>query len=277
MNSSRIVVSGATGGIGRALVLALASHPSSPAITIIARDPARVAALAADLATLGKPAPEAVLADLSTLAGARAAVAAVRAQTPCVDVLIHNAGIWPTRRELGPDGFEASWVTNHLAPFVLTRGLADLIPSGGRIIQVTAGLYPMGRLDLARTPRGDDFSRLRTYANTKLANVLATRRWAEHLRARAIDVHAIHPGVVRTSLGASRGPLGWLLAAAKLTWAKPATGALGPLRLATDPAVAGKTDVFWDRLKEAAWVAPATDLALTQRVWDHAANLVGDA
>ena len=278
--SRTIIVSGATRGIGRAIVEALLRQAPAARVVMLARDRERAEAVRAALqATTGRR-PELVLGDLGSLAGARALTASIADAYACIDVLVHNAGLWPTRRELSPEGIERAFVTNHLAPFVVTAGLRDRIPRGGRVVQVTAGLYPLGRLDardLERTARGDDFSRIRTYASTKLANLLATRGWAERLAPAGIDVNAVHPGVIRTHLGASRGPFGWLLAAAKLMWKSPAHGARGPVRLALDLSLSGTSDRFYNELDAEPWRAPATDSALALAVWAHAESRTGVA
>jgi NAD(P)-dependent dehydrogenase (short-subunit alcohol dehydrogenase family) len=267
------IVTGGTRGIGTAVVAALLRHSAAARVVMLARDPTRAAGVQAELARqCGRP-PEVVVGDLASLVGARAAAQALAAAAPRLDVLVHNAGIWPSRRRLGPEGYEEAFVTNHLAPFLLTRALSAGMPRGGRVVQVTAGLYPLGRFDPERTPMGADWSRLKTYAHTKLANLLATRRWAEELRPRGIDVNSVHPGVVRTHLGAAPDPIGWLVAASKLLWASPAKGARGPVRLATDPALAGVTGRYFDQLEEKPFLAPATDAALVEAAWRQAEEL----
>ena len=271
-----LLVTGATRGIGRAIVEALLREAPDARVVMVARDRERAERVCAELAASVGRRPALVVGDLGSLAGARALVDAIAEAR--IDVLVHNAGIWPTRRELGPEGYERAFVTNHLGPFVLTAGLVDRMPRGGRIVQVSAGLYPLGRLDardLERTARGHDFGRIRTYASTKLANLLATRGWAERLAAAGIDVNAVHPGVIRTDLGASRGPLGWLLAGAKLFWKTPAHGARGPVRLALDATLAGTRDQFFNELAPEPWRAPATDRALAEAVWAHAEAAIG--
>jgi len=276
-----VVVTGGTRGIGAAIVAAVVRAGGE--VVFVGRDRERGEALATRLGARARF----VRGDLGTLSGAAEVAAEITREVDAsgraraagapgaIDVLVHNAGIWPSARVVGPDGFEASFVTNHLAPFVLTSRLGDLIPRGGRIVQVSAGIAAVGRYDLDKTPRGLDFSRLRTYANTKLANLMATRRWAEVLGPRGIDVNAIHPGVVRTGLGASRGPLGWVLAVAKLAWSSPERGAEGPVRLAMAPELSGVTGRFFDRKKEVAFPAAADDPARIEAVFAQANAIVG--
>jgi NAD(P)-dependent dehydrogenase (short-subunit alcohol dehydrogenase family) len=210
-----------------------------------------------------------VVGDLAVRAATREAARVIRERYGAIDVLVHNAGIWPTRLERTGDGFERSFAINHLAPFILNAALADRLGRGSRVVLVTAGLAVKGKVDLDRTPVGGDFHRFRTYANTKLCNLLCTgelaRRWAD----RGITVNAVHPGVVRTKLGDMSGPLGLLLRLIKRRWLPPEVGALGPVRLATDPALDGVTGRYHDQLAEAPWPAAAADQALARALWER--------
>jgi NAD(P)-dependent dehydrogenase (short-subunit alcohol dehydrogenase family) len=73
------------------------------------------------------------------------------------------------------------------------------------VVQVSAGLYVKGRADLGRTPTGLDFHPVRTYADTKLCNLLLVPRFAERWRHAAVIINAVHPGVIRTGLGTAGG------------------------------------------------------------------------
>jgi NAD(P)-dependent dehydrogenase (short-subunit alcohol dehydrogenase family) len=271
--SKTYVVTGGTSGIGLALVEALLRLGPGAEVVVPARNPRRAEEVAAGLRSATGRAPEFVHADLSSIAGARDAAAKIGKKCPRIDVLVHNAGVWPTRLARGPEGFEESFITNHLAPFIITKALNPRIPAGGRIVQVTAGLYPIGKYDPEKTPKGLDFNKIRTYANTKLANLLVTRRWADVLSPGKIDVNSVHPGVIRTGLGASGGLIGRMMDVLKLALAGPDYGAKGPLRLATDPALSGVTGRYYNQLKETRFRAPATDDKLIAAAWKQAEEL----
>jgi NAD(P)-dependent dehydrogenase (short-subunit alcohol dehydrogenase family) len=268
------VVTGGGSGLGRAISEALAR--AGHRVVLLCRDPQRGERARAEIAAgTGNPAIELVLGDLAERAATRAAAGTLRERYGRIDVLVHNAGIWPTRLERTEEGLERSFAINHLAPFILNAALEDRLASGSRVVQVTAGLAVKGRVDLARTPSGADFDRFRTYANTKLCNLLCTgelaRRWAD----RGIAVDAVHPGVVRTKLGDISGPLGLLLRLIKRRWAPPEVGALGPVRLATDPALTGVTGRYYDQLAETPWPEPARDPALARALWERSVEYAG--
>jgi NAD(P)-dependent dehydrogenase (short-subunit alcohol dehydrogenase family) len=198
-----VILTGASRGIGRALALAL---PSRYRVHAVARDAAALDSLVA-----ARPGTRAYVADIS----AGAVSLELDADAPAL--LIHNAGVWPSRRELA-DGVERAWAVNVLGPLAFQ---APLLPQLSRILVISAGLLVKGRFDAERTPRGDDFSWFRTYATTKLVFAVAMRDVARAYPT--IDVAVIHPGVVRTGLGARGGVLGWLVDRVKRRWESPET------------------------------------------------------
>ncbi len=126
-------------------------------------------------------------------------------------MLVHNAGVWPSRVERDEEGLERAFIENHLAPFGLNLLLEPLLVSSRtHVVQVSAGLYGLGRVELAKTPYGDDFHPVRTYATTKLLNLLCMPRFAKRWAGRGPRIDAVHPGVIRTGLGDRPGVLGGL-------------------------------------------------------------------
>ncbi|MFH1811270.1 MAG: SDR family NAD(P)-dependent oxidoreductase [Pseudomonadota bacterium] len=213
-----IVITGASRGIGRALALAIAQGSSGPLrLVLTARDEASLRDVASQVEAAGASALS-IAGDLSTLAGSRALGEALAATLQAPATLVHNAGLWPSRRVLTEDGLETAFVVNCVGPVVmqqvlLARQLVD------RILVVGAGLMVKGRYSTERTPTGQDFSAWRTYCTTKLAFAVAEREVAA--QHPELDVVVLHPGVVRTDLGARRGPLGWLLRLAKRRFESP--------------------------------------------------------
>ena len=160
-----LVLTGASRGIGRSLALALA--PRRDRLVLVARDEARLSSLAEEVKTRGCPA-DAVAGDLASVSSARALGDRLAAMLEPGATLVHNAGPWPARRQVGADGLEASFVVNHLGPLAMQQ---PLLACGKlrRIMVVSAGLIALRRFDARRTPTGADFSTWRTYCNTKLA------------------------------------------------------------------------------------------------------------
>ena len=258
------VVTGATSGIGLALVHALAH--SAERLVLVGRDEARLRA-ATESTRHEQREVEIIpiLTDLARVDGAQS-LADQLDQLPRLDVLIHNAGILPARRRLTPDGFEESFATNHLAPFILNRALTRRLVASApsRVVQVTSGLAFSVNVDLEGDPQGARFEPFSTYARTKRWNLLATTKFAAELAGNRVAVNAVHPGIVHTRLG--EGAPGFPDAEARRAWLSPEVGARGPLHVATAPELAHTTGRFFDQTREVAMQLPAdVAMAVVQR------------
>ncbi|WP_320668914.1 SDR family NAD(P)-dependent oxidoreductase [Patulibacter defluvii] len=266
-------MTGANRGIGRAVTTDLVSARGWRVIAVC-RDPREGEGLRRALATCPGEV-RVVIGDLAGARVAREAAARIRAACDRIDVLIHNAGVWPARRELVEGGVERAFAVNHLAPFLLNHELEPRLVDGGRIVQVSAGLHVKGRADVERVWNGASFHPIRTYADTKLCNLLTLARFAERLRPRGIAINAVHPGVIRTGLGDRGGPLGLLLRLVKRGWADP-TDAVAPIvRLARDPALAGVSGRYYEIEQEQPLAPLAADPVVADAVWRQARRLSG--
>lgn len=255
------VVTGGNRGIGYAVAAELVRRGSR--VVLVARD-----------GDLGRQAAQAigadlVVGDLSLLGDVRSVAAELLQRCDRIDVFVHNAGIWPTKLVHTPDGFEQAFAVNHLAPFVLNHLLEErMMASGTRVVQVSAGLHVKGQVDLERTPAGADFHRMRTYCDTKLANLLMVPRFAERWRGSGVSIGAVHPGVIKTNLGNPGGALGLVLKVVKRSWGTPEQGAAPVVRLAFAPEdPAGR---YFDMNKQ---VDVADNPALAQRLWERAVSV----
>jgi NAD(P)-dependent dehydrogenase (short-subunit alcohol dehydrogenase family) len=168
-------------------------------------------------------------------------------------------------------------MVNHLAPFILSYRLVPLLKSNApaRIVNVIAKQYVRGKIDLERTPFGHDFSRVGTYANTKLCNLITTIQLANRLSRSGVTVNAVHPGVSQTELGNPSGFLGTLFRLAKRSLPSPAEGARAPVWLATSPDVVGINGQYFEMLKATEVEENARDDLLGRNLWDLSVNLAG--
>lgn len=271
------VVTGANSGIGKAITIELARQGHR--VTMVCRSPARgEAAQQAIVQQTSNQSITLITGDLSTSNGVREVAGQLLAQSSRIAALINNAGVWQSRCQHNPDGIETSFAVNHLAPFLLTHLLLPALKANApaRIINVNAGLYVRGQIDLDRLPTGEDFHPIRTYCNTKLCNILFTRQLAVRLAGTGVTVNAIHPGVIRTRLGSSvpvwMKPLIWL---AKRFWKTPEHGAQGPVYLATSDEVAGVSGAYFDEMTQMPYHPVALDDALAKQVWTLSETLTG--
>lgn len=276
MASKVCVVTGGNRGIGYEIVKALALQDVN--VIMVSRDGERGRAA---LKQMQAEAPEAkvtvLVGDLGTISGTQQLANDLLDKLTRIDVLINNAGVWPTKKMVNADELEMGFMVNFLAPFMLSHLLREKLAasSPARIVHVNAGLYVKGNVDLSKTPYGSDFSRIRTYANTKLCSVLTLAQEAALLANDGITVNMVHPGVVNTNLGQMDGPMGWLMKQIKRSWMAPSQGAVAPVRLATSADVADKTGLYFNEKAEMPLAAVAQDEQLAHALWRFAIEATG--
>ncbi|HXG26194.1 MAG TPA: SDR family NAD(P)-dependent oxidoreductase [Candidatus Binatia bacterium] len=198
------LVTGATGGLGRAAANALAGLGAR--VVLVGRDLDRLEQLRSELvaATGGAHGAERFpvhVADMSDIGSARRLAQAVVAAETSLDIVVDNAGMIYPERTTAADGSEASMALMALAPFALVSGLLPLLRRSGdaRVIAVTSGGMYTTALDV-RDLDGTSlvYNGPRFYARAKRAQVALVREWARRLRGSSITVVAMHPGWART-------------------------------------------------------------------------------
>ena len=249
MSGKTCLVTGATSGIGRQTALRLAKLGAN--VIIVGRDPAR-----------GEAAGDEILARDDRL-----------------DVLVNNAGVISTHRQLTTEGLETTFATNHLGPFLLTNLLRDRLErcAPARVVTVSSAVHKQVRTiawsDLAR---GTEAGQAQAYPVSKLLNILFTVELATRLASTGVTANCLHPGFVRTALG--RDVTGVLGAVVRLVLGfrpGPATGAETSVHLASSPAVAGVTGGYFVNGKPAEPRTLARDGLAAARLWALSEELAG--
>ncbi|MEM6490982.1 MAG: SDR family NAD(P)-dependent oxidoreductase [Pseudomonadota bacterium] len=192
---SRIVVTGATSGVGEAFARLA---PADAALLLSGRDTAKLAALAGELG--GARTVETIAADLSVAEGRAALIDAAAAFEP--DLLINNAGFGVYGQALDNpiDGEIGMVETNARAPIELTRALAPAMIAKARDGRGRAGVVFVSSI-VAFAP----FPRYATYAATKAFINSYAEALAEEQRDEPIDILALCPGATRTAFHARSG------------------------------------------------------------------------
>ena len=268
------VITGTTHGIGRVTARELAR--AGKTVVMLCRDLRAGAAVRDEIARHTPRAQvELLRCDLASLASVREAAAAVRRVYPRLGLLINNAGMVSTRHRTSVDGFELTFATNHLGPFLLTALLVDHLESTARIVTVASRIHYRGHLDLdAVTNGGPRYRPTAAYARSKLANVMHTLALARRTARTGISVNCLHPGVVATNLLPP-----WLRVVKPLisrTMFDAERGARTTLYLALDPGVAGISGRYFDEYQIARDASPlANDLALQESLWQMSARWTG--
>ena len=276
------LVTGANRGIGKATATALARLGAT--VVMLARDE-RLLAAARDQVALesGNTDVSTVVADLASFADVRAAALAIATRHPALHVLVHNAGVNPTRRSLSSDGIELTFAVNHLAPFLLThelmpvlrRGAAD---GGARVITVTSIFERFGRLSLGNVRAEGRWVAFLAYTRSKLANVLFTYELAERLAGTGITANCVDPGLVATDLMREHALFRprWLRALWSRVLLPPDAGARAAVYAASAPALVNVTGQCFDRYGRRVRTSRRShDVELRRRVWLTSVELTG--
>jgi len=273
-----VLITGGTGGIGKATAIGLARLGARVGIT--GRDVARTGQVAADIrAASGNPAVDPFAADMSSQAEVRRLAVAVLETYPRLDVLINNVGGFWAHRHPTADGLERTFALNHLAPFLLTNLLLDRLKASApaRVVTVSSGAQSAGRIDFNDLQSARNYSGQRAYSQSKLANIMFTNELARRLEGTGVTASSVHPGVVRTNFGAE--DQAWLFTVVSkvvLPFLKtPAQGAQTSIYLASSPDVDGVTGQFFAGGKPKTANRVAYDTDMTARLWSVSADLVG--
>jgi retinol dehydrogenase-14 len=276
MTRKTVLITGGTGGIGRATAIGLASMGARVGIT--GRDRARAEEAAAAIASeSGNTAVDVFVADMSSQTEVRRLAREVLSAYPRLDVLVNNAGGFWAHRHVTADGLEHTFALNHLAPFLLTSLLLErLIASApARIVTVSSGAQSMGRIDFDDLMGEAKYSGQRAYNQSKLANVMFTYELSRRLEGTGVTATVLHPGVTRTAFSAEDPALAPLVAILRPFMRSPERGADTSVYLASSPELEGVTGRYFANRKAKESHKSSYDSATTGRLWDVSAELVG--
>jgi retinol dehydrogenase 14 len=272
-----VLVTGGTGGIGRATALGLAAMGAHVAIT--GRDGARTESAAREVRTAGSGQVDAFVADLSSQEEVRRLAADVLRRLSRVDVLVNNVGGYWNTRHLTADGLERTFAVNHLAPYLLTNLLLDRLTLNGpaRIVTVASNAQAMGRIDFDDLQGERSYSGARAYNQSKLANVLFTYELARRLAGTSVTANALHPGVVSTAFGAEDpGRVQRLFVPFLRPFMKtPAQGATTSVHLASAADLEHVNGRYFAHGRQRRSSRRSYDEAAARRLWQVSADLTG--
>jgi retinol dehydrogenase-12 len=279
MQGKRVIVTGATSGIGKEAARELVRRGAT--VGIVGRNPDKTEKAAAELG-----ASEVFVADLAELDQVRRVAGEIDAVWPTLDVLVNNAGINATVRQRTSDGYDPMVATNLLAPVLLTSGLLAPLrrAAPSRVVNVASEAHRLSdRLDPTTIrewgPASGGLGQNRLYGRTKLALLLAMQELAVRTVHDRIDVNSCCPGLVATNLAGAESGLthaSKLLARTPLV-RRPEQGAAIVVRLASDPAMEGLTGAFHSSTPGAGLLprdGRLRDADLQRQVWSELTELL---
>jgi retinol dehydrogenase 14 len=277
MGGKVILITGGTSGIGKAAATALAGMGATVVIT--GRNEERgKRALQEIREESGNDGVELILADLTVQDEVRRLVEELRERHNQLEVLVNNAGLVLSERTETPDGIETQLAINHLAPFLLTNLLLDLLKKSApsRIVTVSSDAHRWAKIDLDDLQSRKRYRGMQVYGKTKLANIMFTYELAERLEGTGVTVNCMHPGGVNTNFGNNQGgPMNLLFRLFKPFMRSPEQGADTLIYLASSPEVEGMTGKYLADRKVKAASDAAYDETTRKRLWEASEELTG--
>lgn len=268
------IVTGATSGIGRETAKTMASLGAT--VVIPYRNSTKADSLKEEILHISKNAKlDFIQCDLASLQSIRDFARVFQNRYSQLHLLINNAGIWETKRKLSQDGIEMNFAVNHLAPFLLTNLLLDLMKSSApaRIINVASEAHRQGKIYFDDIEMEKKYSSLRSYGQSKLANILFTKKLSQQLKGSGVTTNCLHPGVVSTNLFDKMPRI--LMAAMNLFMISPEKGANTTLYLATSPEVENLSGGYYSKSKPKKPSQDALRQDVADKLWGLSMDYVG--
>ena len=268
----RVLITGATGGIGLAAARDLARRGAK--LAIVARSEPRageaVRQIKAASGTDGDV--DVLLADLASQASIRGLAAEALERYSRLEVLVNNAGAVNSQRRITEDGIELTWAVNHVAPFLLTTLLLDRSRASApaRIVTTSSAAHLRAQIPF------DDMSGERIYgpfgfgrySQTKLANILFTLELARRLEGTGVTANCFHPGFVASGFNRNNGALMTFgMAIARPFGRSSEKGAETLVWLVDSPEVAGESGGYFTDMRRILPSAAGQDAEAARRLW----------
>ena len=278
MDGRVCIITGATSGVGYQAVRKLAEGGAQ--IVMVCRNREKAETIQETLGREYGAHIEVVLADFSRFTEVRRAAATILDRYSHIDVLINNAGMHNTYRQLTEEGVEIVFYVNHLAPFLLTRLLLKRIKESApaRIIQISSQGHRFGGLDLndlnweQRRYKG-----LQGYGASKVAQLLTVWQLADQLEGSGVTINAMHPGAVKSNIGMNNGLLYRMYKRYFLWWflKDPVISGNAIYYLAAAPEMASVSGRYFNLTIDEKPAYYALDRSIEKRVWEISEILTG--
>ena len=275
MEGKICMITGANSGIGKATAIGLAKM--SATVVIICRNKGRGEdALKEIIEKTGNNKVDLFLCDLSSLESIRNLTTEFKNKYQNLHVLINNAGVMLSKRVSSVNGFEVNFAVNHLAPFLLTNLLLDILKksSPSRIINVASAAHKYGTVDFEDLQGEHKKHRfMGLYGDSKLALMLSSYEFSRRLEGTGVTLNTVHPGVVNTNLGVDRSkPKKGIV---RRFFKKPEKGAETSIYLASSPEVEGITGKYFINKQEQKSSEDTYNETFAKKLWDISIEMVG--
>ena len=271
-----IVITGATSGLGRLTAVSLARQGAR--IVITARDAEKAAELRRATGA------DVFLGDFTRLDDVRRLGAEIAGRHHRIDVLINNAALHAFQSRTTPDGLPEMVAVNYLAPWLLTQALLPALHRSPAARVVTVASEASRRHGTLRLPESltetvpfGARASAEHYGMTKLLDIMFTMELARRLAGSTVTATCLDPGFNTTGLGRELRFAGAMQNVLnRLRIGDPARGAGLIVKLATDPAFAGRSGRYYTGSgpREIQPAPPGDDPALQAQLWYETEHLL---
>lgn len=280
LSDKLVVITGSTSGIGYLTARKYASHGAD--LLCINRNQQKSEALKHEIETEFGVRYDYRIADLSNLHDIKRVAEELSGIERPIDVLVHNAGIYLTKRELTPEGFDKVFVVHHLSSFIINNLLSEKLKSQGRtrIIMVNSEGHRFAAWGLRLDDLNWDkrrYSGLKSYGSAKLAQLLTMLVYSEYFKSSGVTINAMHPGAVRSDTGRENGPVyRWIkknIFDKTLRSAEISAEAI--YFLGASDEVDGITGKFFNLTTQEEPAPPALDMEAAYEIWAKSIEMTG--
>lgn len=269
-----ILITGATGAIGKATALELAKNNCH--LILLGRNADKLAAVKSEItSTTGNKDIEIAVADLSEPASIQQAVSEIKKKHASLNALLNVAAIFKSKRLANSAGQEYMFATNHLGPFLLTNALLDLLKAGqpSRVVTVSAPSTTKINFDDVQGEKNFSAGFMGAFGASKMMNLMFTYALARRLEGTGVTTSVFHPGLVKSDLiNEMPSMLNFIV---QMMSAKPDKAAKMLCSLAIDSKYYDSNGVFYKYDgKEMKSNAYSYDQELQEKLWSLSEQLV---
>jgi NAD(P)-dependent dehydrogenase (short-subunit alcohol dehydrogenase family) len=196
-----VLITGATGAIGKATALELAKTGAH--LLLLARNGQALQTVKSEIEkTSGNQNVDLIEADLSEPDSVRKAVETINNRTTALSALVNTAAVFKSKRTLNSKGHEITFMTNHIGPFILTNALLPLLKNGkpSRIVTVSAPSFAKINFDDLNAERKYSAGFSGSFGASKMMNIMFTYALARRLEGSGVSCSVYHPGLVKSTL-----------------------------------------------------------------------------
>ena len=279
-NNNLVVITGATSGIGYLTARKYAAHGAN--ILSINRNKEKSEDLCREIESEFGVKCDYKIADLSNLRDIHRVAGELLKLNYPIEVLIHNAGVYLTKKELTVDGLEKVLVVHYLSSFILNYILMDKLKSQerARIILVSSEGHRFAAWGLKLDDLNWEkrrYSGLKSYGSAKTSQLLSMLVFNEHFKNTSVSINSIHPGAVKTETGQENGPIyRWFKKKffdKTLKSSDISAEALYYLGVSQD--IEGVSGKYFNLTTEELPAPPALDKEVAYELWDKSLELSG--